>query len=78
VVDLVMPSHSYQCWEDITFLGYSPHKDICDYFMHWIKILHFYFKKNLDILTEYQIFKIFNLTQISVFLDIPLLFINRV
>jgi hypothetical protein len=25
----------------------------------WIKILHFYFKKNLDILTEYQNFHIF-------------------
>jgi hypothetical protein len=58
------------------FFGYSPHKDICDYFMD--KYITFYFKKNLDILTGYQIFIFFNLTQISVFLDIRLLFINRI
>ncbi len=32
----------------------------------WIKILHFYFKNILDILTGYQNFTFFNLTQISV------------
>jgi hypothetical protein len=36
------------------------------------------FIKNLDILTEYQVFTFFNLTHISVFLDIRLLFINRI
>jgi hypothetical protein len=77
-MDLVMPSHSYKCWVDITFLAYSPHKDICHYFMHWIKILHFYLKKNLDILIGYQIFTFFNLTHISFFLDIRHLFINRI
>jgi hypothetical protein len=44
----------------------------------WIKILQLYFKKNLDILTGYQIFTFFNLTKISLFLDIHLLFINRI
>jgi len=65
LMDLVMPSHSYQCWVDITFLAYSPHKDICHYFTHWIKILYSYFKKNLNILLGYQIFTFFNLTHIS-------------
>jgi hypothetical protein len=78
VMDLVMPSHSYQYWVDITFLAYSPHKDICHYFMHWIKILHFYFKKNLDILIRCQIFAFFNLIHISFFLDIHCLFVNRI
>jgi len=78
VMDLVMPSHSYQCWVDITFLPYSSHKDICHYFMHWINILHFYLKNNSYILIGYQIFTFFNLTHISFFLDIRRLFINRI
>jgi hypothetical protein len=78
VVDVVMPSHSYKCSTDIILLGYLPHEDIRHSFMHWIKILHSYFLKNLNILIGYQNFKFFNLTQISVSLAIWCLFINRI
>jgi hypothetical protein len=58
MVDLVMPSHSYQCWADITFLGYSPHKDICDYFIDEDIIFLFYKEfKYLDRISNFHIFQ---------------------
>jgi hypothetical protein len=76
VVDLVMPSYSYQCWADITFLGYSPHKDICDYFMD--KDITFLFQKYFrypDRISKFHIFQSDSDISVS---NIRLLFINRI